>query len=210
MRKPERLLCRNRTSYSFSSRDRYHAVKTRLAFFPTTVRMISIKEVFNKIGARWKHHNNNIYGGHSSHVVICCALRTPITRAKKGGTLLMKSFQPRSSTVYRLFCCSGLAPAYPDDLLLPLFEAVVARTQIDPKEIQDVCVGNCLQPGSGATSSRIAQLLSCVPYSTALYTVNRQCSSGLQVRALLHPPCFNHPSLLGHCKRCCSNSCWIY
>lgn len=66
-------------------------------------------------------------------------------------------------------------------MLKPLFEAVVQRTGIDPKEIQDVCIGNALQPGAGAMSSRIAQLLAGLPHSTAVHTVNRQCASGLQV-----------------------------
>ncbi len=41
-------------------------------------------------------------------------------------------------------------------------------------------LGNVLQPGAGATMARMAQLMSSIPYTVPLSTVNRQCSSGLQ------------------------------
>ncbi|XP_057700746.1 3-ketoacyl-CoA thiolase, peroxisomal isoform X3 [Corythoichthys intestinalis] len=40
--------------------------------------------------------------------------------------------------------------------------------------------GNVLQPGAGAVMARVAQFLSGFPESVPVYTVNRQCSSGLQ------------------------------
>ena len=63
--------------------------------------------------------------------------------------------------------------------------------------IQDICVGNVLQPGAGAFMARVAMLQSGFTDRTAVYTgmctvylhgdqlipldiVNRQCSSGLQ------------------------------
>lgn len=125
-------------------------------------------------------------------IVICCAVRTPITRAKRGGQLedtmnkRMKEIAALSILLSVRIALTlyivGLAEAFPEDLLKPLFEAIVERTRIDPKEIQDVCIGNVLQPGGGALSSRIAQILGGIPDSTALHTVNRQCSSGLQVK----------------------------
>lgn len=84
-------------------------------------------------------------------------------------------------SVLELFFLLGLAEAFPEDLLKPLFEAIIDRTRIDPKHIQDVCIGNVLQPGGGALSSRIAQFLANLPDTIPINTVNRQCSSGLQV-----------------------------
>lgn len=143
-------------------------------------------------------------------IVICCAIRTPITRATKGGMSIIfiwfcweKSIDWCSLTVaiiiiiinfytfilknrYFVAILSwpwplGLAGALPEDLLKPLFEAIIERTKINVESIQDICIGNVLQPGGGALSSRIAQLLGGLSSSIPLHTVNRQCSSGLQV-----------------------------
>eukprot|EP00920_Eleutheroschizon_duboscqi_P036746 GHVT01088326.1.p1 GENE.GHVT01088326.1~~GHVT01088326.1.p1 ORF type:complete len:415 (-),score=108.79 GHVT01088326.1:853-2097(-) len=94
-------------------------------------------------------------------VVVCCAVRTPLTRAKKG----------------------GLKDCFPEDLLRPLMVEVVARTGVSPSAIEDVCIGNVLQSGAGALSSRVGQLLGGLPASVPLAVVNRQCSSGLQAIA---------------------------
>eukprot|EP00921_Rhytidocystis_pertsovi_P017880 GHVQ01028080.1.p1 GENE.GHVQ01028080.1~~GHVQ01028080.1.p1 ORF type:complete len:476 (-),score=64.28 GHVQ01028080.1:310-1737(-) len=93
--------------------------------------------------------------------VICCAVRTPQTKSNKG----------------------GLKDLMPEELLRPLFETVVARTGINPVRIQDICIGNALQPGSGLMSSRMSQLLAGIPETCPLHTINRYCSSGLQAVA---------------------------
>lgn len=90
-------------------------------------------------------------------VVIVSALRTPVTRAKKG----------------------GLAEACPEDLLVAVFKGVIEESKIDPKLIQDIAVGNVLPPGGGATVARMALLAAGIPNTTAINTLNRQCSSGL-------------------------------
>lgn len=54
--------------------------------------------------------------------MICCAVRTPLTKAKKG--LL------RDTT--------------PEILLKAVFEAVVDRTKIDKSKVEDIIVGNVL------------------------------------------------------------------
>jgi acetyl-CoA acyltransferase 1 len=94
-------------------------------------------------------------------VVICCAVRTAIAKAKRGG--------------FKDTPC--------EDMLAPLFSAVCERTKIDPKIIGDIQIGNVSQPGAGATTSRISQFLGGLPYEIPLSTVNRQCSSGLQAVA---------------------------
>lgn len=65
-------------------------------------------------------------------------------------------------------------------MLSHVFKSVVDQSGIDSKLIEDICVGNCLQPGAGATTSRMAQLLAGIPETTSLSAINRQCSSGLQ------------------------------
>merc|ERR1719356_2086073 len=94
-------------------------------------------------------------------VVICCALRTAITKAKKG----------------------GFKDTPPEDLLAPLFRAVVDKTKIDPKAIGDIQIGNVLQGGGGAMQARMGQFLGGLPFDVPLAAVNRQCSSGLQAVA---------------------------
>lgn len=70
----------------------------------------------------------------------------------------------------------------PDELLSVVLRGVIDHGGVDPTIIGDIVVGNVLQNGSGAVSSRMAQLYSGIPYTVPLTTINRQCSSGLQVR----------------------------
>jgi len=94
-------------------------------------------------------------------VVIVCSLRTAIGRAKRG------NFKDTHLT----------------DLLSAVLKGVIDKTKIDPKLIEDVCVGTVLPPGGGATQARMALFLAGFPETTAIQTVNRQCSSGLQAVA---------------------------
>lgn len=66
------------------------------------------------------------------------------------------------------------------DLLAGVFKAVIERSGIDPKLVNDVAVGSVLPPGGGATEFRAASLVAGFPESTAVRSLNRQCSSGLQ------------------------------
>jgi len=60
-----------------------------------------------------------------------------------------------------------------------VLRAAYTRGKVDPKLIQDIAVGNVLPLGGGATAARMAALSADIPVSTAVNTVNRQCSSGL-------------------------------
>ncbi|XP_017573128.1 3-ketoacyl-CoA thiolase, peroxisomal [Pygocentrus nattereri] len=91
-------------------------------------------------------------------VVVVHGLRTAIGRAKRG------SFKDTT----------------PDELLSAVMSAVLKDVDLSPDKLGDVCVGNVLQPGGGALVARIAQFLSGFPEKVPVYTVNRQCSSGLQ------------------------------
>lgn len=74
----------------------------------------------------------------------------------------------------------------PEAMLAPVFKDVLKKAgNLDPKLVQEICIGNVLQPGSGATSSRMGQFLAGIPNSTPLYTIDRMCSSGLQAVACI-------------------------
>ncbi|KAF8597645.1 thiolase [Ceratobasidium sp. AG-I] len=90
-------------------------------------------------------------------VVIVSALRTAITKARKG----------------------GFKDTMPEELLSNVLKAVYTSVKLDPKLIEDVAVGNVLPPGGGASAARMAALHAGIPNSSSVYTVNRQCSSGL-------------------------------
>ncbi|GMF40448.1 unnamed protein product [Phytophthora lilii] len=94
-------------------------------------------------------------------VVIVSALRTPITKARRG----------------------GFKDTTPDVLLGHVLQAVLKQAKLDPKLVGDVVVGNVLQPGAGAGMARMAQLAAGIPHTVPLHVVNRQCSSGLQAVA---------------------------
>ncbi|KAL7405074.1 hypothetical protein ABVT39_023407 [Epinephelus coioides] len=68
----------------------------------------------------------------------------------------------------------------PDELLSAVMTAVMTDVGLSADKLGDVCVGNVLQPGAGAVMARVAHFLSGFPETVPVYTVNRQCSSGLQ------------------------------
>ena len=68
-----------------------------------------------------------IGGKDPNDVVICAAVRTPLTKAKRG----------------------GLKDTQPDVLMNAVFSGVIQRSKVDPKKVQDICVGNTLIVGSG-------------------------------------------------------------
>jgi len=97
-------------------------------------------------------------------VVIVSMARTAMTRAKKG---------PQANTG-------------PEAMLAPVLKDVLKKANnFDPKGVQEICIGNVLQPGAGSTTSRMAQFLAGIPDTTPLYGVNRLCSSGLQAVATI-------------------------
>ncbi len=94
-------------------------------------------------------------------IVITCALRTPFTKGGKG----------------------GLKDTPAADLLVHAFESLLARSKLDPALVEDIAVGSVLPPGGGSTEFRGAALVAGFRESTAVKSVNRQCSSGLQACA---------------------------
>lgn len=90
-------------------------------------------------------------------VVIVAAVRSAITKAKKG----------------------GFKDTRPEEILSAVLRAAYTKAGLDPSLIEDVAVGNVLPPGGGATGARMAALHAGIPNTAAVNTVNRQCSSGL-------------------------------
>ena len=96
-------------------------------------------------------------------VVIVACLRTPLTKARRG----------------------GLNNTKPEDMLAHVFRSLIKRTNIDPKLIEDICVGNVLMPGSGALIARAAQMMANLPIEVPVSSCNRLCSSGLEAVAIV-------------------------
>jgi len=94
-------------------------------------------------------------------VVIVAAVRTPLTRARKGG---FKDTQH-------------------EEILAFALKGILDKTKINPKLVDDIQVGNVLPPGGGATLARMAMFYAGFPETTSVSTINRQCSSGLQACA---------------------------
>jgi acetyl-CoA acyltransferase 1 len=92
--------------------------------------------------------------------VITLAIRTPLTKAKKGG------FKDTSL----------------EYLVFALLEQVRLRSNIDPALVEDICLGN-VSDGKAAYKLRAASLAAGFPNTASASTVNRFCSSGLKATA---------------------------
>jgi acetyl-CoA acyltransferase 1 len=100
----------------------------------------------------------NILRKHPTDVVFLSALRTPVTRAKKG----------------------GLRDAHDHELLATVLKATLAANpRLDPAKVDDIQIGTVLSELGGSKAGRMAALHAGYPQSTAFQTVNRACSSGL-------------------------------
>jgi len=94
-------------------------------------------------------------------VVICGAVRTPLTKAKRG----------------------GLKDTTPEVLVQAVLEGLVKKTGVKPGDIQDMVFGNVSQAGAGVFPTRMAQFLAGVPDTVPCVSMNRLCSSGLEACA---------------------------
>ncbi|KAK4893522.1 hypothetical protein LTR27_008205 [Elasticomyces elasticus] len=100
----------------------------------------------------------NILQKNPNDVVFLSALRTPVTRAKKG----------------------GFKDAYDHELLAHVLKATLAATpNLDPKLVQDIQIGTVLSELGGSKAGRMAAVHAGYPETAAFQTVNRACSSGL-------------------------------
>jgi len=95
-------------------------------------------------------------------VVIVAAIRTPITKARKG----------------------GLKDTQADDLVACVIKGVLDKTGVAAGDIGDIVMGSVLGSGSQrANECRIAMFYAGFPEEVPVRVVNRQCSSGLQAIA---------------------------
>ena len=93
---------------------------------------------------------------------ILAAVRTPGGKAKKG----------------------KLKDVRPDDLAATAIRALLARTGIDPRQVEDVILGCAFPEGeSGMNVGRVAAMRAGLPIDVPGQTVNRFCASGLQTIA---------------------------
>ncbi|KAG6170079.1 hypothetical protein E4U27_007465 [Claviceps purpurea] len=93
-------------------------------------------------------------------IVVTLAVRTPLTKAGKGG------FKDTSL----------------EFLMYALLKQLRERTTLDPALVEDVCFGN-VRDANAPYKLRVASLAAGFPNTAAASTVNRFCSSGLQAIA---------------------------
>lgn len=97
--------------------------------------------------------------GGPDDIVVVGAVRTAVGRASRG----------------------GFKDTLPDDLLRPLLEEILDRTKVSPGDVDDVVIGTVLTRGdTGVVQTRVASILSGLPCTVPVKTVDRLCSSGLQ------------------------------
>lgn len=100
----------------------------------------------------------NILSKQPNDIVILSALRTPVTRAKKG----------------------GFKDAYDHELLAHVLKATLAANpNLDPAAVQDIQIGTVLSELGGSKAGRMAANHVGFPETASFQTVNRACSSGL-------------------------------
>ncbi|HEY2593908.1 MAG TPA: beta-ketoacyl synthase N-terminal-like domain-containing protein, partial [Chloroflexota bacterium] len=82
----------------------------------------------------------------------------------------------------------ALASVRPDTLAAHVIRALLERTGVDPREVEDVIIGCGNQAGEDNRNvARMALLLAGLPVEIPGQTVNRLCGSGLQaVNAAAH------------------------
>ncbi|KZZ98989.1 3-ketoacyl-CoA thiolase [Moelleriella libera RCEF 2490] len=103
---------------------------------------------------------NQIQSKNPDDVVITLALRTPLTKARKGGF--------KDTTL--------------EYMIYALLKQVRERSNLDPALVEDVCFGN-VSDGKAAYKLRAAALAAGFPNTAGASTVNRFCSSGLKAIA---------------------------
>lgn len=78
----------------------------------------------------------------------------------------------------------SLAPLNAVEIGALVIKELVARTSIDPKDVNEVIMGNVLQAGLGQNPARQASIKAGIPQSVPSFTVNKVCGSGLKTVAL--------------------------
>ncbi|MEK7214851.1 MAG: beta-ketoacyl synthase N-terminal-like domain-containing protein, partial [Chloroflexota bacterium] len=74
----------------------------------------------------------------------------------------------------------GLKDVYEGDLAAKAICEAIARAGIDPAEVDEVIMGHVLASGEAPNVARLGALKAGLPIEVPAYTIDRQCSSGLQ------------------------------
>ncbi|KAK6537405.1 hypothetical protein TWF694_011592 [Orbilia ellipsospora] len=115
-----------------------------------------LKNVLNHLNPAVSSGRAAALSKNADDVVITYAIRTPLTKGVKG------SFKDTPI----------------ENLLLQLLQGVISNSKIEPALVEDICCGNVADVDM-ANKIRTASLAAGFPNTTAAYTVNRFCSSGL-------------------------------
>jgi acetyl-CoA acetyltransferase family protein len=67
-----------------------------------------------------------------------------------------------------------------DDLGAMAVREAVARSGVDPEDVDEVIVGNVAQPANAANIARVIALKAGIPVSVPAVTVHRNCASGME------------------------------
>jgi acetyl-CoA C-acetyltransferase len=103
-------------------------------------------------------HNDDLKGmGDMRNVVITSAVRSPI--GTFGG---------------------AFKDLLPTDLIVPVIQEAVQRSNLQNDEVNEVILGHCIQRTDQPNTARTAALLAGLADTTTGFTVQRQCASGMQ------------------------------
>ena len=102
----------------------------------------------------------------------------------------------------------GLKPMSAYDLACTVLQGILDRSQIDPKEIEEVIMGQCRQTSDEPNIARMAALKVGIPESASAYTVMRQCASGMTAvqNAAMSVMCGNNDVVLAGGTESMSNA----
>ncbi|KAK4112717.1 3-ketoacyl-CoA thiolase [Canariomyces notabilis] len=118
-----------------------------------------------RLGSILKHLSpgsalSQITSKNADDIVITLAIRTPLTKARKGGF--------KDTTL--------------EYMIYALLKEVRERSKLDPALVEDICLGN-VSDGKAAYKLRAALLAAGYPNTTSASSLNRFCSSGLKAVA---------------------------
>lgn len=68
----------------------------------------------------------------------------------------------------------------PNELAAAVIKEVVKRSELKPEQIDEVILGNCIMRYDEANIARMAAIKAGIPLETPAFTIQRQCSSGMQ------------------------------
>jgi acetyl-CoA acyltransferase len=81
---------------------------------------------------------------------------------------------------------TALADVHAAELGRVAVSELLARTGVDPGEIDEVILGNVAQPSDSTNIARVVALMAGIPERVPAYTVQRNCASGMESIAEAH------------------------